>query len=1166
MAEDIISNLNKLQNKKVNLPGHFSEPVFIEDVRFLGSACELRVRCSDGHLEEVVLDEQEVEELQRTAATEEAPYPVAKAALLRLLLESSRIRLAYAYDPYFAVSLSGIRTLPHQIEAVYGKMIPQPRLRFLLADDPGAGKTIMAGLYIKEMKLRQAIERVLIVVPAALTIQWQDELLRFFNEYFEIVGAERDRQQLINPWQRENQIITSLDYAKQENVRERVWSQPWDLLIIDEAHKCSAYTKRRSGRSPEAEKTKRYQLAEKLTNRTDNALLLTATPHHGDDDRFAHFLRLIDSDLFPEPHRLEEKAREIRRNIFELGPDCPWAIRRLKEDLRDLDGKRLFPDRHTQTVTFHLNTEEYALYKAVNAYLNEFLSQGTGRQKQSIALTRTVLQRRLASSTRAIYESLRRRFEKQRALLGELESLSPAERRRRLEQLRGRLTDEEREEDDLDERERDSLVEEFTTAEELERLQMEVIALKDLVAQARRVYEHAPDSKLAALKDCLKKAQFNELRDGRGKLLIFSEHRDTVAHLREQLERWNFSTCDIHGGMDVHQRKRQQEIFRTQVQICVATEAAGEGINLQFCHLMINYDLPWNPTRLEQRLGRIHRIGQTRDVYAFNFVADESEEGQPVIEGRILRRLLEKLEQMRAALGSDRVYDVIGEILSLNEVNLADMLRQATYDPRRLDEYLDQIERIDPERLRQYEEMTGIALARSHVSFDAFQKTNFEAEEHRLMPEYVKEQFLVASQKIGLRVEPRADGLWRVPHVPQDLRSERWQAIRYFGRPESDYRKITFYKEHLEQDQHLDAVLVGPGHTLYAVVDEALNERLANLRGSIGVFIDPNSQELYWLHFFETEVVGDAGAVLYAELSAVQEKRGNFELVPADIFHDLVPWEEGESKPPPSVSSQGQLQAATDFLRMRRQLTKRQEVQKDRQHYQRMIYDYLKKSFDERIYAQERRVMQFRFREDQGEKEVALARQEAERYLEDLRRQKVDRLRSVEQLTVVRTGPVRHLASLCVLPPTVIPELLPEDEEVKTRSELAAMTFVMEYERERGWEPQDVSALKIGFDIRSLGPPDPITGRRDVRRIEVKGRQGGQPIRLTTNEWFKAKQLRDTYWLYVVWNPTESDAEAVFVADPAHTLQHIVREVRSLSHYEITAEAILEFGLRENIC
>src|SRR5437667_10932317 len=486
--EPILTPENKFPlGQRITLPGHFLEPVTLEAIRFIGSGYECRVRLGDGSPDEAILSLEEAATLVGQVVSTQPVILPAAAEKLRLLVESARIRLAYAHDRQFSVSLSGIRTLPHQIEAVYLKMLPQPRLRFLLADDPGAGKTIMAGLLLKEMKLREAIERILVLCPAPLTIQWQDELLKWFGEPFDITFSAVDQQQLVNPWQRSTQVIASLDYAKQDDVRERVWQQRWDLIIIDEAHKCSAYTKHSTGRGDEVEKTKRYQLAEKLASQADNRLALTATPHHGDDDRFAHFVRLLDPDIFPEPHRIGEKASEIRRDILRLGPDCPWALRRLKEDLKSLNGGRLFPDRHAHTVTFRLNREEYDLYKAVTAYINEFLPQASGRKKQSVARARTVLQRRLASSTRAIFESIRRRLERQQDLLKELEDLPPAQRARRLAQLQGRLMDVEQDEDDLDDADRDRLRDQTTSAVGLDQLRSEVAALQELLAQARRV-------------------------------------------------------------------------------------------------------------------------------------------------------------------------------------------------------------------------------------------------------------------------------------------------------------------------------------------------------------------------------------------------------------------------------------------------------------------------------------------------------------------------------------------------------------------------------------------------------------------------------------------------------------------------------------------------------
>jgi superfamily II DNA or RNA helicase len=1150
-----------LLGKKVQVPGHFAKAVTVEAVKDLKDAILLQVRTAEGRLEEAVVTETELEQLLKIvseSATADLSFP---GEQLRLLVEASRIRLAFAYDPFFAVSLTGIRSLPHQLEAVYGRMLPQPRLRFLLADDPGAGKTIMAGLLIKELKLRGTLERVLIVVPAALTIQWQDELLRFFNELFVPITAENDKQQLVNLWQRESQVITSLDYAKRPEVRERVWSADWDLVIIDEAHKCSAYTKRSSKRSPEAEKTKRYQLVEHFTERPSlSVLFLTATPHQGDSDRFAHFLHLLDPDVFPEPHKLAEQVDALNRSVLRLGRDCPWVIRRLKEDLRDFNGRRLFPDRHSQTAPFALGVDEYSLYQRVNEYLNRFLAGGTGRAKQSIALTRTVLQRRLASSTFAIYESLKRRLKRQQDLLDEIKSLPAERQRRRLEELTGTLIDEERDEGDLDETERDQLVDEFTIAQHLGQLEEEIIALRELTEYARGVYQNASDSKLNSLRSILSNGEFNELRDGRGKLLIFTEHRDTMNYLEGHIRSWGYTTCHIHGGMNPHERKHAQEVFRTEAQICVATEAAGEGINLQFCHLMINYDLPWNPARLEQRMGRIHRIGQERDVYVFNFVAESSVDGKPVIEGRILKRLLDKLEQIRTVMGSDRVYDVIGQILTLNDVNLADMLREAAINPGRLEDYENQITSLTPEKLRQYEEQTGIALAREYVDLPTIRHKTFVAEEKRLMPEYIADQFFKASEAIGLKIEQRADGLWRVSYVPQDLRSENLEAIRRFGKPEDHYNKLTFYKEHLEQDRHVDAVLLSLGHPLYAVVEEKLYQKLADGLGKCAVFIDSESESPYFLHFFEIQIIGDyprQNLPLYAELVAVQQREGRFSIVPPDIIHDLTPVEHNAAKIPEFNKDDAEM-----YVRSTIQLQRRGERLSERLQQKGIIEEHTIRCFDERLWVAEKRAMDLKARYEGGEREVELALREAEREVENIERRRNDRLNALSNLGVVHSGPVRYVASFYILPPGEFSKTqqFAEDQEAKRKSEEAAMRRSIEHERGRGWDPEDVSLQKIGFDVRSQSQPEELTGKRDVRRIEVKGRQRGEPVRLTENEWRKAKQLKDTYWLYVVWDPTERDSELLLIQNPAETLGAYVREVRMISQYELSADVIHKFA------
>lgn len=1164
----MLNHLEKLIGTKVVIHGHFNEPVIVDGVNIISSNVELRVRLIDGSLRETILSEEEALKLLPQITEEKEKQFLFDPEGLRIIIESYRIQLAYSYDKHFAVSLSGIRTLPHQIEAVYQKMLPLPQLRFLLADDPGAGKTIMAGLLLKEMKLREAIDKILILSPAPLTIQWQDEMLNCFGEYFEIISSAVDSHQLVDPWHKNNQVISSLDYAKQENVRERVWKESWDIIIIDEAHKCSASTKSYTSRSNEAKKTKRYQLAEKLSEKSANILLLTATPHHGDDDRFGHFVRLIDADIFPEPHKLGEKAKEIRQEILKLGPDCPWALRRLKEDLKDTNGQRLFPDRFAHTITFKLNQSEFDLYKAVSGYINEFLPQATGKKKQSVALARTVFQRRLASSTYAIYQSLNRRLERQKKLLQELEDMTPAQRAKKLSLIQKAEVDDELEDGDLNEDEKDQLIDEFTLAEELSFIKSEIVALSDLTDRSKKIYNLGTDSKLSALKDCLENVEFNELKDGRGKLIIFTEHRDTLNYINEHLEKWGYTTVEIHGGMNPRDRKRAQDIFRTAAQILVATEAAGEGINLQFCHLMINYDLPWNPTRLEQRLGRIHRIGQVRDVHAFNFVANESEDGRDVIEGRILERLLTKIEQMRIVL-DDRVFDVIGQILSLNDINLPEMLREVAYDPRRLDDYIDQINKIDPKKYKEYEKATGVALARSYVDFSEFYGDNLEIEEQRLMPKYVEEYFLNATKILGLEVERRADGLLRLERVPKDFISEKLEAIKRFGKPEKSYRKFTFHKEHLEEDKHVDASLIGPGHSLYAVVDEKLKEKLSHFFGGVAAYVDGSSEIPYCIYFFEATVIGETtvgkSVPIYGELVAVKEildtnnrPEERFTLIPPDSLTDLQSFE-SYKKDDAIINTK----PAMDFVKVTYQIKKRGELLKERERYAEEVKRYLTQSFKVRIRREQNQVMELeaKRRGPQG-KDYDIALRVARTDLDALERMKDDRLKNIEHLKIARPGPLRHIGTALVLPheeyrTDILDDISLGDLKTNQMIEKAAEDIIVRFEESRGWTTERIGHLKKGFDIRSIGPADPQTGRYEVRRIEAKGRQKGQPIILTFNEWFKAEQLGDSYWLYVVWDPIENpNAEPILIQNPVKALDHVKKRYDKYRVFSIPAESV----------
>ena len=434
-------------------------------------------------------------------------------------------------------------------------------------------------------------------------------------------------------------------------------------------------------------------------------------------------------------------------------------------------------------------------------------------------------------------------------------------------------------------------------------------------------------------------------------------------------------------------------------------------------------------------------------------------------------------------------------------------------------------------------------------------------------------QFIKASEGVGLKMEPRADGLWRVEHVLADLRSERWESIRRLGKPETSYRKLTFHKENLEEDAHVDAVLLGPGHPLYAVVDERLNELLKPLAGGQAVYVDARSDVPYRLHFFEIAVRGQSTkgdpTTLHAELVAVREElaggstpAGRFSVVPADVLIDLP----AHPAPPPNLGALD-LQPATDFIKTTLQMDRRAACQEERRRYAEVCRDYLVRSFDARTRAAQDRVMALRAREA-GSPEVALARQRGEQDLADLQRTRIERLAGLDRLIIARHGPVRHVATALVLPPSsdrsaaqlaaLVEDL---DPEVRRRCELAAEDVVIAYESTRDWECERVGHLKIGFDIRSLAPADPATGYRDpvsgVRRIEVKGRSRGQPVRLTTNEWYKATQLGDTYWLYVVWDPLENpDPVPVMVQNPAKHLDHAKREIVAARYYDLPAEAI----------
>ena len=547
----------------------------------------------------------------------------------RLAAEATRIRLAHTYDPQFAASVARIDPLPHQLEAVYYYMLPQPRLRFLLADDPGAGKTIMAGLLLKELKLRGALTRTLVVAPANLVAQWQREMRDKFDERFDVVDRGALDAYGARAWEVSDQCVVSVDFAWQPDVMESLArASRWDLVIVDEAHKMAAY---RRGKT--IERTRRYRLGELLTEQTEHLLLMTATPHKGDPENFRLLLKLLDPDLFANTEIL---ARAVRRQ------ENPIFLRRLKEDMNDFDGKPLFPPRHVQTLGLELTPPEQALYEAVTRYVMETFNRALATKNRNVSFALIILQRRLASSVRAIRCSLENRRNRLTALRDEvLANPELLEAARRGESPLDTLPADAPEAERWEAEERALR---YTVARNLDELEAEIRAVTALAQQALAVEESGPERKLDELRQVMEELDIFHSDE---KLLIFTEAKDTLDYLLDYLNSWGLTVTHIDGSMPLPARYAAEEHFHDPegAQVLVATEAAGEGINLQFCHLMINYDLPWNPTRLEQRMGRIHRYGQAYEVYIYNLVATSTREGY------VFHALLEKLERMREGLG-----------------------------------------------------------------------------------------------------------------------------------------------------------------------------------------------------------------------------------------------------------------------------------------------------------------------------------------------------------------------------------------------------------------------------------------------------------------------------------------------------------------------------------
>ena len=784
--------------------------------------------------------------------------------LFTLVAEAKRISLAHLFDPYLATYTSDVDPLPHQIEAVYQEMLPRRPLRFLLADDPGAGKTIMAGLLIKELIVRGDLERCLIVVPGGLAEQWQDELGEKFGLEFELLTrAMVEATRSGNPLAERPRLIARLDMlARDDDLQTQLDRTDWDLVVVDEAHKMSA-----TYRGDDVDPTKRYKLGRRLEAVARHFLLMTATPHNGKPEDFQLFMALLDGDMF---------AGKFRRGTHSDKHAKSLMRRRVKEDLLRFDGTRLFPDREAVTAKYTLSPAEHDLYEHVTEYVRNGMNraqqlrkEGQGRRSAVVGFALTILQRRLASSPRAILRSLERRRGRLSARLAEAEaaqSKSATETSDGIETL-GRVPAGYRPSDfdDFDPDElltseaeefEDQILDEATAARTMAELRAEISDLDSLVNRAQALYRRGDDRKWDELSKLLQNTP--EMLDKNGrikKLIVFTEHRDTLDYLVERLGRLRGRTDEvvaIHGGVRREDRRRTQDQFtqNDRVRIMVATDAAGEGLNLQRAHLMVNYDLPWNPNRIEQRFGRIHRIGQTEVCRLWNLVAEDTREGQ------VFERLLEKLEEQRKALGG-KVFDVLGEAFS--DKSLRELLIEAITAEEPIAQQLRMTAVIDATVGARMKELIEEQSLLSDVLTDAaitdIRDQMERAQAMRLQPSFIRRFFFGAFELLNGKATRRETTRFQISRVPPALRN--WDTAHGRGRLLPRYERICFDREQIAVPERPLADLVSPGHPLLDATIGALLARHGSLLQQGSILIDPDAadDEPRVLVFLEHEIV-----------------------------------------------------------------------------------------------------------------------------------------------------------------------------------------------------------------------------------------------------------------------------------------------------------------------
>jgi superfamily II DNA or RNA helicase len=1065
-----------------------------------------------------VLAESELDAIEIVEALYELAFD-GDPVQFRLGIEARRIEIAFAYE-MAAVAVSNIQPLPHQLEAVYDTFLREPRLRFLLADDPGAGKTIMAGLYMKELILRRAGDRILVVSPANLRPQWIRELAdRFQLDFVQLGASHFDASLSRNPWDQFDRIVVSRDFLRTDRAREAfdAADKEWDLTVIDEAH---GFTISVDGKGHIKSKSERYKAAEAVARKSHRLLLMTATPHSGRDYSLWALLRLLDLDAWGDrcPRKVKVPPQRFRKIS--------------KEIMRDMAGNKLFKPRHPKRVEYQIDGDELDLYEAVTDFVSQRLAEIRGDHSKSTAgFALTTMQRRVASSTRAIRRTLERRLERIEKALAD-----PAAYLRSRKVFQASVLPEGDELEDLDEEARWNLEEEALDEwlpDTVQELEAEREALRPLLTLAEEVEAKRTERKLTGLLEVVHSQGLKE--DRRKQLLIFTEHKDTLDYLVENLAQ-DFEVAQIHGRMKLPERIEQERYFRETAQIMVATEAAGEGINLQFCHLMVNYDIPWNPNRLEQRMGRIHRIGQTEDVYIFNLVATNTREGY------VLSVLLKKMENMGIALG-DKVFDVVGQAIGTNLRQVIEAVLTGELTKEQAAESFGG-EEVDPVTKARAEELLESALARHYLDWESERDRAARAEERRLPPSYFERFFIDGLTYAGGKVTKRLDpGTWRVDRSPDVLvaRSRTASGLRQIA---PEYKRLTFDKAVVtrprrgEDEAELPAAeLCGPGHPLFDALAAHVIERTGPEVSRGAVFFDPDIVDPTVLRFLVGNVVDGNGEIVRRTLVAAKvTPDGRIEAAPAVSLFDVVPPTDETGRTAdqalsrPSPTDDGLVMWARNHLFEE----VFQEAKAEREQVAAIQEDFLKRSFGSLIAQADEAIIAAEEEIDRGVQGAEGRLRKAELVKEQHEQRRHQRLEETERGRSVFRGDVTVIGSALLLPLPAPSEgdgevLIGEGGLSDAEIEQIAVRLARQYETDRGATVRSVESDHVGFDLLST---------LDLQRrcIEVKGRAGVGRVELTWSEFAKSQELGDDYWLYVVLDCSQPVPRLYRVQNPAKTL------------------------------